>query len=73
MKQIDQGSRSHSSSYELKPMSRWWLTVPVSGILLGAYVNGFSDPVTWGLIFVGAMMMLALLFVFPRYFLSRRD
>lgn len=71
--QIDLKPSEHSISYELKPMSRWWLTVPVGGTLLGAYVNGFSDPVTWGLVFVGALLMLSLLLVFPKYFLSRRD
>jgi hypothetical protein len=73
MPDIDLEPRRHSSSYELKPMSRWWLTVPIGGIFLGAYVNGFSNPTTWALVFVGALLMAFLVLVFPHYWLSRRD
>lgn len=71
--QIDLEPRKHSHLYELKPMSRWWLVVPVGGVILGAYVNGFQDPSTWALIFLGALLMALLILIFPRYFLSRRD
>ncbi len=70
---IDLEPRRHSSSYELKPMSRWWLTVPVAMILLNAYLNGIASLYTWGLVFFGAMLMAFLILIFPRYFLSRRD
>lgn len=71
--QIDLEPRDHSSSYELKPMSRWWVLVAAALIIVAAYANGFTDPVTWALVVFGALLMLALLMAFPRYFLSRRD
>lgn len=73
MPDIDLEPRSHSSSYELRAMSPWWLTVPVAMILLNAYLNGFTSLYTWGLVFFGAMFMLTMILVFPRYWLSRRD
>ena len=36
MPEIDLDPGEHSSSYEVKPMSRWWLTIPVALILIGA-------------------------------------
>jgi hypothetical protein len=73
LKQIDLEPRSHSSNYELKPMSRWWLAVPVAAILLNAYLNGFSSLYTWGLVFFGMLLMAFLVLIFPHYWLSRRD
>lgn len=73
MREIDIEPRKHSSSYELKPWSRWWLLVPVVGVLLGAYVNGIASIYTWGLVFFGMMLMAFLILVFPHYWLSRRD
>jgi len=72
LKQVDLEPRRHSSRYELKPMSRWWL-LP-SGLLsaLSAYLNGLDNVATWGLLFFGALFMLTLLMVFPGYWLSRR-
>lgn len=71
MPQIDLEPRKHSSSYELRPMSRWWLVVAIAMCLLGAFVNGFWRAETWGLIFFGAILGFALILIFPRFWLSR--
>jgi hypothetical protein len=71
--QIDLEPRRHSSSYELKPMSRWWLLPPSAGVALAALANGAGNPVTWALAVFGALLMAAFVVVFPRYFLTRRD
>ena len=73
MPELDLEPRKHSSFYELKPMNRWWLLVPISLIALGAYLNGLTNVNTWALVFFGALLMALLVLVFPKYFLSRRD
>jgi len=73
VKQIDQDPRKHSHLYELKPMSRWWLAVPAGAVFLGAFANGFTEPLSWALMGFGALSMAVLILVFPHYFLSRRD
>lgn len=73
MPQIDLKPRQHSSSYEIKPMSRWWLAVVIGAILLGTSVNGFFDWVSWSLIGIGMMAGFAVILVFPRTWLSRLD
>jgi hypothetical protein len=71
MPQIDLEPRRHSHFYEIKPLSRWWLSVPVAMVLLGAYLNGFWRAETWGLVFFGGMLFAAVLLCFPRYWLSK--
>lgn len=70
MKKIDLDPREHSHNYEIKPLSRWWLVVPAFMVLLGAYVNGFTNPITWCLIGFGAALGWAVLLCFPRYWLN---
>lgn len=72
-RQIDLEPRKHSHSFELKPWSRWWLLFPLGGIALTTFANGWDDPVTWSLVFCGALLMAFLVLVFPHYWLSRRD
>ncbi len=69
--QIDLEPHHHSHQYELKPISRWWLAVPVALIFLGAYLNGFWRVETWGLVFFGGMLVAAMVLCFPRYWLSK--
>lgn len=59
--------------YDVKPMSRWWLAVPVLWVLLGLYVTGFTNPLSYSLILSGMSFMGLLIMVFPRHFLRRRD
>lgn len=54
-------------------MSRWWAVLALVLVLIAAYANGFTNLVTWGLVFFGALFGLALVLVFPNYWLSRRD
>lgn len=69
--QIDLEPKRHSHLYEIKPMSRWWLTIPVALIGLNAYLNGFGRVETWGLVFFGGMLVAAIILCFPRYWLSK--
>jgi hypothetical protein len=69
--QIDQEPRQHSSSYELKPMSRWWLVFALVMCVGAAFINGFTRPETWALIFMGAMVCGFCILCFPRYWLSK--
>jgi hypothetical protein len=73
MPDLDLEPRKHSSFYEIKPMSRWWLVIAAGVVLLGAFANGIDDPLTWVLLGFGALAMALLVLVFPRYWLSRRD
>lgn len=73
MPDLDLEPRKHSSSYELRPMSRWWLLPSGALLCLNIYLNGVGNVQTWGLAFFGALFALTLVLVFPRYWLSRRD
>jgi hypothetical protein len=63
--------RKHSSLYELKPMSRWWLVLAL--VLSGLCVvgNGWSNPVTWALLFCGWMVGFAMILTNPKTWLSK--
>lgn len=69
--QIDLEPRRHSHLYEIKPMSRWYLAVPIVALALGIWLNGWDRAETWGLIFFGGMLFGLLPMVFPRQLLSR--
>lgn len=71
--QIDLEPHEHSSSYELKPMSRWWLLPPLGMILLALAVGGLTNEVTWGAALGGVILGFCLILAFPKYFLSRLD
>lgn len=71
--QIDLEPRKHSHLYELKPMSRWWLAPIVAYIGVCLSVMGWANWQAWSCLLAGALLMLALLLVFPHYWLSRRD
>lgn len=71
--QIDLEPNRHSHLYELKPMSKWWLLPIVAFGALCLSALGWTNVQAWACLFAGAMFMLALLLIFPRYFLSRRD
>jgi hypothetical protein len=73
MPDLDLEPRKHSRSYELRPMSRWWLVLATGLVLVAAAANGLTNPTTWALLFVGALAMTLLILVFPHYWLSRRD
>lgn len=57
--------------YDVPIMPKRWLIVPSLAVALAAYVNGFDKVETWALIFVGMLLMIALVSVFPRFFLRR--
>lgn len=71
--QIDQEPRRHSSSYELKPASRWWLVPAVAFCLLAIFNIGMTDWRGWSVLFFGVMLGFVLIFVFPKFWLSRLD
>lgn len=73
MQQIDLEPRQHSSSYELKPMSRWWLVLVLALSSLGIYVNGWDNPATWYLLMMGWGLGLATLLTNPAKWLSKID
>lgn len=70
---IEANPREHSSSYELKPMSRWWLVLAWALAALGILVNGWANPATWFLLMIGWMMGLATLLTNPKKWLSKID
>jgi 4-hydroxybenzoate polyprenyltransferase len=72
MPEIDLEPRRHSSSYELKPMSRWWLVFLAAMAGLFIYANGIDRPISYLLVFLGVLLGFAAVLVFPRYWLSRR-
>lgn len=54
-------------------MSKWWF-VPILGyVAICLSVMGWTSWQAWSCLFAGAMLMLALVMIFPRYWLSRRD
>lgn len=71
MQHIDLEPERHSHLYEIKPMSRWWMLGPITLIVICAYANGFFDPVTWALVFVGMLLCAFGILCFPRMWLSR--
>lgn len=71
MKEIDLEPEEHSSSYELKPMSRWWLALATALLFLAAYNSGFTKWETWSSIGFGGLFVALLILCFPRAFLSR--
>lgn len=73
MQQIDLEPKKHSHLYEMKPISRWWLLLVAAMCLLALFNNGLTEWRSWALLFFGAMFGFALIFVFPRYWLSRLE
>ncbi|MFD1945072.1 hypothetical protein ACFSJV_22835 [Paradevosia shaoguanensis] len=73
MPDIELEPRKHSHLYEVKPMSRWWLVPAIGYALLCLAVMGFGNWQAYCALFGGALLMLALLMIFPHYWLSRRD
>jgi hypothetical protein len=73
MPDLDLEPRRHSHLYEVKPMSRWWLVVVLPLVCLPIWLNGFDRIETWGLLFMGWMLGLGMVMVFPRTFLSKLD
>lgn len=71
MKQVDLEPREHSSSYEIRPMSPWWLVTPTMALALGIWLNGWDRAETWCLIIFGGMFFSLLPMVFPKQLLSR--
>ena len=69
--QIDLNPRKHSSSYQLKPMSRWWLAAALIMCIGAAFLNGFTKPETWVLIMLGAFVCAFAILCFPRFWLSK--
>jgi hypothetical protein len=71
LKQVDLEPRRHSSSYELKPMSRWWLVLAVALSILGIFGNGWANPATWYLLMCGWMLGFAAILTNPKRWLSK--
>lgn len=71
MPEIDLEPRRHSSRYELKPMSRWWLVFVAFMAGLFIYANGYDRPISYVLVFLGVLIGFAAILAFPRFFLSR--
>jgi hypothetical protein len=71
LKQVDLEPREHSSSYELKPMSRWLLIPPAAMLALGIWLNGVGKVETWSLVLFGGLFFSLLPMVFPRQLLKR--
>ncbi len=72
MPEIDLEPRRHSSSYELRPESRWWLVLVSVFALVMAWASGFFEARTWAMFVAGALVAASLLLSFPNYFLRRR-
>lgn len=73
MPQIDLQPSKHSHLYELKPISRWWLLLVLALCALALFNIGFADWRGWAALFFGTMLGFALIFVFPRLWLSRLE
>ena len=71
--QIDLEPRKHSHLYEIKPVSRWWLVLGLALSTLGIVANGWDNPVTWFLLFIGWILGLVTLLADPRFWLSKID
>lgn len=73
MREIDLEPKAHSHRFELKPMSRWWLVLVGALCLLALFNNGLADWRSWSLLGFGVMLGFAVIFVFPKTWLSRID
>jgi hypothetical protein len=70
-KQIDLEPRHHSSSYELRPMSRWWLVLALGLSAIPILLNGWQNVATWALLFCGWMIGFAMILTNPKRWLSK--
>lgn len=73
MQQIDLDPRKHSSTYELKPMSRWWMVYMLALTGFATYVNGWDNAGTWFLLVTSWALGLATLLTNPQKWLSKLD
>ena len=71
MPEIDLEPREHSSSYEIKPMSRWWLVLVLALAALAVIGSGAFEARTWAVFFCGMMVAAAAVLCFPRTFLTK--
>lgn len=70
-KQIDLEPHSHSSSYELKPESRWWLVVSLVFAGVMALASGIFSAATWAMFLAGALVSGYAILCFPHVFLKK--
>jgi len=71
MPEIDLEPRRHSSSYELKPESRWWLVASIALALLMTWAAGFFEATTWAVFLAGMIVAVNAVLCFPQFFLSK--
>ncbi|UYQ70962.1 hypothetical protein OF122_12930 [Pelagibacterium flavum] len=71
MKQIDLEPHEHSSSYEMKPESRWLFIYSVAFALVMAAIAGFFAPATWAMFVSGAMVAGSAVACFPKFLLTK--
>lgn len=69
--QIDLEPRQHSSSYELKPMSRWWLVLAFAFAGAMALASGVFRAETWAMFMAGAIVTTFAVLCFPKTFLTK--
>lgn len=71
MREIDLEPHEHSSSYELKPESRWLFIGSVVFALAMALAAGFFEAATWAMFGSGALVSGSAIVCFPRTFLTK--
>lgn len=71
MPEIDLEPRKHSSAYEIKPESRWWLVAALVFAAVMALASGFFEARTWAMFAAGSLVTTYAVLCFPRIFLKR--
>ena len=71
MPDLDLEPRRHSSSYELKPESRWWLVLVGIFAAVMAWASGFFEATTWAMFVAGALVAGYAILCFPHILLKR--